>query len=101
MNYTDAQIVKAKTSPALTRQGNGYPTRYNGQVPAEIKMLQTVRSGMPFGSSVEPLLSGQTYPCWVNSYGAVSGIDKNGEALGVISAEFEVVAYWGMEGWKL
>ncbi len=83
------------TSPALRYQGEKYPANYRGRVPSKIKMAKTVYPDypdprQPAGTMLE---LDQVYDCWVNSYGAVSGICTNGEKLGVKPGEFDVVEW--------
>jgi len=55
----------------------------------KIKMLQTVRSDIPFLSQPETvLIAGEEYEAKANKYGAISGQCENGEYLGVRPGEF-------------
>lgn len=88
-------------SPALKVRSKKYPARFGDRVPSKIRMLDTVYPDAICGLSIEQMGSrrdtvlqfGMEYPCWVNSYGAVSGVCANGEMLGVKPDEFEVVEF--------
>jgi hypothetical protein len=92
---TNEQIIeKTKTSPALKNQAK-YPVRWNGKVPLKIKCLKTVHPEPFFMHHKDGTLCESTkeYYVWVNSYGAVSAILKNGEQLGLKPDEFEVTEW--------
>lgn len=61
----------------------------------KIKMLETVRPELPFllfGAHRDTVLVyGEVYEAAKNKYGAVCGICKNGQRLGVKPGEFEIV----------
>lgn len=63
----------------------------------KIKMLETVRPDFPFllalaGVPADTILIfGEVYEATQNKYGAVCGICKNGQKLGVKPGEFEAV----------
>lgn len=61
----------------------------------KIKMLETVRPDFPFlltGVQLDTVLVyGEVYGATKNKYGAVCGICKNGQKLGVKPGEFEIV----------
>ena len=83
-------------SPALLTRTKNYPEWLKG-VPKAVRMLTTVRpDSLIF--EVEPrarpivALAGKTYPCWVNSHGAVAVI-LGPDMLGVKPDEFEPVEW--------
>ncbi len=61
----------------------------------KIKMLETVRPDFPFflfGVPLDTMLVyDEVYEATQNKHGAVCGICKNGQKLGVKSGEFEIV----------
>ena len=61
----------------------------------KIRMLETVRPELVFLLHGVPqdtvLVYGEVYEATQNKYGAVCGICKNGERLGVKPGEFEIV----------
>lgn len=61
----------------------------------KIKMLETVHPEFPFLLTGVPadtiLICGEIYEATRNKYGAVCGICKNGQKLGVKPGEFEIV----------
>lgn len=61
----------------------------------KIKMLETVRPDLQFFLTEVPadtiLICGEVYEATQNKYGAVCGICKNGQRLGVKPGEFEIV----------
>lgn len=61
----------------------------------KIKILETVRPDFPFLLPGVPadtiLIYGEVYEATKNKYGAVCGICKNGQKLGVKPGEFEIV----------
>ena len=63
----------------------------------KIRMLETVRPEFVFlvyGLSRDTILvCGEVYEATRNKHGAVCGICRNGQALGVRPGEFEVVEY--------
>jgi hypothetical protein len=91
---TEQIIEKTKTSPALQKQAK-YPVRWEGKVPLKIKCLKTVHPEPFFLSHKQDTIceAPKEYYVWVNSYGAVSAILKNGEQLGLKPDEFEVTEW--------
>lgn len=95
-------LASALTSPALKWQSDrkgrsAYPANYRGRVPLKVKVAKTVR---PDFIQLSPILGikkdticlkDNEYLVWVNSYGAVSAILENGERLGLLPSEFDVV----------
>lgn len=85
-------------SPALQRQGDGYPEAWAGKVPLRVRMRQMVTADAPMRDLL-PECRGVVcgidceYPVWVNSYGAVCAILSDGRMLGLKPGEFEVVAF--------
>ena len=60
----------------------------------KIKMLRTVRPDFPFWLTVPAdtvLFCGKVYDAVQNKHGAVCGICKNGQKLGVKPGEFEIL----------
>lgn len=98
-------MISVKTpadSPALTRQSELYPSRYEGRVPSRVRLTKTVTADVmpyPLCLTQEHLafVVGQEVPVWVNSHGAVAGIDSHGRCLGLKPDEFEVVTYHEQE----
>ena len=92
----------ALTSPALVwRSDRGgrsdYPANFSGKVPLVIKLAKTVtpdlmqfKKELGIKDDTVALKDGEYY-VWVNSYGAVSAILPNGEKLGLLPSEFDVV----------
>ena len=97
MNEQERLISIALTSPALTwqnpKKGKAeYPARFLGRVPRKVKMAKTVISDLPFASKSDTkAVMDEEYYVWVNSYGAVSAILPNGEQLGLMPSEFDVI----------
>jgi hypothetical protein len=92
--------VTPADSPALRFRSPEYPPRFGGLVPRAVLMRRTVRlirfsfhEGLP--SKAE---RGHTYPCWVNSHGAVAAILEDGTAIGVKPDEFEVTDWHQIVG---
>lgn len=91
-------------SPALHERSDWYPRdRFGDRVPLRIRMLENVRSEVPFlmapygvAGTVRVALAGREYPAWVNSHGAVVALLEDGQ-LGVKPAEFEVTAWHPQE----
>jgi hypothetical protein len=82
-------------SPALKyRDPEDYPECFNDRVPKKVKMLQTVKSDLPFdlGGDLFARVD-QEYLVSVNSYGAVTALFPDGQKLGLKPHEFEVVEY--------
>ncbi len=60
----------------------------------KIKMLKTVEPDFPiifFSDPGTKLIYGETYEANINKNGAVSGICRNGDMIGVRPGEFEVI----------
>lgn len=69
----------------------------------KIKMVQDVRSDLPFLSTPGTILRfGKIYEATANKQGAVCGKCENGEMLGVRPGEFEFVSLpkWLYDKWK-
>ena len=105
MKKTHAEMfADALTSPALKWQSDkggrsNYPANFRGRVPLKVKMAKTVQSDlMEFKKELEikddtvALMDNEHY-VWVNSYGAVSAILPNGQKLGLLPSEFDVVEW--------
>lgn len=89
-------------SPALRTQSELYPKRYAGRVPLRVRLTKTVTADvMPYPLCLSQdhlaLVIGQEVPVWVNSHGAVTGIDSVGRGLGLKPDEFEVVKFHDTE----
>lgn len=89
----------ALTSSALKFQSTDskhpYPSRYNGKVPLKVKMNKTVLpDSFPFIRQ-EHLRAeiNKEYYVYVNSFGAVSAIMKDGKQLGLKQWEFEITQW--------
>lgn len=98
---TEQEIIeKAKTSPALQWQSDrpgraAYPANFRGRVPLKVRLAKRVVPDFylpnhPTGTECEK--DGEYY-VWVNSYGAVSAILPNGQKLGLIPSEFDVIEW--------
>lgn len=94
----------ALTSPALEWQSNkggrnAYPANYRGRVPLKVRVAKKVTPDLPFlhkdlGVKNDTVCEKDNeYYVWVNSYGAVSAILPNGEKLGLLPSEFDVVEW--------
>lgn len=86
------QAKKVFDSPALIRRANGYPTEWQGKVPLLVRLTKGVKSDIPL-STIPFADDGDVYPVWVNSFGAVAIIYKDGNTLGVMPKEFEVILW--------
>ncbi len=97
-------IAVALTSPALKwksdRGGrNDYPSNYRGKVPLKVRVSKNVTPDLPFYAKElgvkddSVCLRDNEYYVWVNSYGAVSAILPNGEQLGLLPCEFDVISW--------
>lgn len=100
----DAMLATALTSPALKWQSDkkgkaAYPANFRGRVPLKVKVTKTVRPVMPGLAPIFGIKKGtfclkdHIYVVWVNSYGAVSAILENGEQLGLLPSEFDVIEW--------
>lgn len=97
-------IAVALESPALQYQSTekrrfAYPARYRGRVPLKVKMARKVipdlmefKEILGIKDDTVALLDNEYY-VWVNSYGAVTAILPNGERLGLLPSEFDVVEW--------
>lgn len=81
--------------PALHERSSSYP--FGERVPLTVRMLKTVTAdpmpgiGLSYIKGDPPVArSGETYPVWTNSHGAVVAILDEGKRLGLRPAEFEV-----------
>ncbi|MFG0500781.1 hypothetical protein ACF8MH_26215 [Pseudomonas sp. YQ_13] len=81
--------------PAIHKRSSSYP--FGERVPRTVRMLKTVTAdpmpgiGLAYIKGDPPLAkSGQTYPGWTNSYGAVTAVMEDGTRLGLRPEEFEV-----------
>jgi hypothetical protein len=92
------------TSPALEWKSNkkgrfSYPANFRGMVPLKVKLAKTVKPDLMQFASILGIkkdtvaLKDKEYFVWVNSYGAISAILKNGERLGLIPSEFDVTEW--------
>lgn len=98
---TDQQMRdEALTSPALKWMSNkkgsfAYPANFRGRVPLKVTLAKTVTPDLPFLGVKEGTvaLKDKEYYVWVNSYGAVSAILKNGKKLGLRPSEFDVTEW--------
>lgn len=93
-----SRIMSPTDSPALHAQSEHYPERYAGRVPLRVRLTKTVTADvMPYPLCLSQdhlaFVVGQEVPVWVNSHGAVAGIDGAGRCLGLKPHEFEVVQY--------
>ena len=72
----------------------GYP--FGDRVPKTIRMTRPAATDFPFLLKQDPVLvatTGQRFPAWTNSYGAVAAVFPDGKKLGVKPDEFEVVEW--------
>jgi len=102
---TNEQMLEAAfASPALKWQSDrkgraAYPANFRGRVPLKVKLAKTVKPDlMEFATTLgikndTIALKDSEYYVWVNSYGAVSAILKNGEHLGLLPSEFDVIEW--------
>lgn len=92
----------ALTSPALKHQSNEpgrscYPANFRGRVPLKVKLAKTVAPDLLEYAPILDIkadtvaLKDQEYYVWVNSQGAVLAILENGEKLGLLPSEFDVI----------
>lgn len=102
MNEPDAAgpCALSLESPALKHRDDQYPNRFQDRVPWKIRMLETVKPDVPeqfigdgLHTTATVAVQGDVVECWVNSYGAVSAICRNGFKLGVKPDEYEVVEW--------
>ena len=90
------------TSPALKWQSDkggrfDYPANFRGRVPLKVKTAKKVLPDIPMLKAIskpgtECLKNGEYY-VWVNSYGAVTALLQNGERLGLLPSEFDVIEW--------
>jgi hypothetical protein len=97
-------LAAALSSPALQWQSdrggrNNYPANYRGRVPLKVKVAKKVEPDLPWlkkelGVKDDTVCQKDNeYYVWVNSYGAVSAILPNGEKLGLLPSEFDVIEW--------
>ena len=97
-------LSAAMSSPALKYQsdrgGRGnYPANYRGRVPLKVRVAKKVTPDLPWlkkelGVKDDTVCKkDKEYYVWVNSYGAVSAILPNGEKLGLLPSEFDVIEW--------
>jgi hypothetical protein len=89
-------------SPALKWQSYkggrfDYPANFRGRVPLKVKTAKKVVPDIPMLAGIskpgtECSKDGEYY-VWVNSYGAVTAILPNGERLGLLPSEFDVIEW--------
>lgn len=98
------QLEIAKTSPALQWQSDrggrfDYPAKYRGKVPLKVMLAKNVTPDLMefkemLGIKDDTIaLKDNEYYVWVNSYGAVTAILPNGQRLGLLPSEFDVIAW--------
>jgi hypothetical protein len=95
-----SRVTTPEESPALSKQSELYPQRYEGRVPLRVRLTKTVTADvMPYPLCLTQdhlaMVIGQEVSVWVNSHGAVAGIDAEGRCLGLKPDEFEVVQFHG------
>lgn len=100
-NLTPREV--SNTSPALEWQSDkpgrsAYPANFRGKVPLKVKMAKTVFPDAPISAVLGVNKSvvcnkDEEYFVWVNSYGAVTAVLPNGERLGLIPSEFDVIEW--------
>lgn len=83
-------------SPALKLQSQYYPSAWQGKVPKKVRMLECVKSELPFPLFLV-VYEGEEYLVWVNSHGAVSAILESGQ-LGLKPNEFEIIEWHSPQG---
>jgi len=97
-------LAAALLSPALEWQSDrggrfDYPANFRGRVPLKVKVAKKVEPDLPWlkkelGVKDDTVcLKDNEYYVWVNSYGAVSAILPNGERLGLLPSEFDVIEW--------
>jgi len=96
-----ALLQIALQSPALKEQHQSndraaYPANFRGRVPLKVKMAKDVRPDMPILTGMIAKKDCEYY-VWVNKHGAVTAILEDGERLGLLPHEFDVVAWHSTE----
>lgn len=99
-HLNEVALNKAMTSPALTHKSKktgtfAYPKQFNGLVPKIIEVRKDTYPSIHRGSGYA--VKGEYYYAWVNIYGAVSVIFRDGSTLGLLPSEFDVFEYWNAE----
>lgn len=104
-NCGNTMLAAALTSPALQWKSNrkgraAYPANFRGRVPLKVKVAKNVTPDLMIFKKELGIIKDDTicikdqdYYVWVNSYGAVSAILPNGEKLGLLPSEFDVVEW--------
>ena len=82
----------AMDSPALlVRNAKYYPAHFEGRVPKVVRLTKRVRKQIPLqGFHME---AGEVFDAYVNSQGAVTAIRGDGEMMGLMPDEFEVIEW--------
>ena len=107
IDLTEAEMLAiAQTSPALTFQRTGtpngrcdYPALYRGKVPLRVMLAKRVVPDLLEFAAMLGIKESTVcekdsiHLVWVNSLGAISAILPNGEKLGLLPAEFDVVEW--------
>jgi len=81
-------------SPANLYQSQVYPAEWEQKVPAEIRIVTTVKAycnEAPLHSLM--LATNMVVPCWVNSHGIVYAITDDGRKMQLRPGEFEVTLW--------
>lgn len=96
-HLNEVALNHAMSSPAHTQKSRktgtfGYPKQFKGLVP---KIIQVKKDAYPcINRGNGYAVNGEYYYAWVNSYGAVSAIFRDGSTLGLLPSEFDVFEYW-------
>ena len=102
---TEKELLEiAMESPALKWQSDrggrsNYPANYRGRVPLKVKVAKNVVPDLPHFHKLLKVkddtvcVKDNEYYVWVNSYGAVTAILPNGEKLGLLPSEFDVIEW--------
>lgn len=88
-------------SAALTLQSERYPSRWQGRVPAQVRLIRTVHSTLFLAFPDSELLiahAGRHYPVYVKPHGAISAwiptADGQLDRLGLKPDEFEITGWY-------
>lgn len=82
---------------ALDHRSEDYPAEYQGRVPRRVKMLKDAVPDAHSGTPGTVARAGEVLDAWVNIHGAVWVHCSNGEWLGLVPGEYEVVEWHGEE----
>lgn len=98
MNDTQKSIVMSSPALLVRHDSNdrfAYPANFRGRVPLKVRLAKTVTSDLPAfmpGAKVKAEKDSEQY-VWVNKHGAVSAVFEDGEKLGLLPQEFDVIEW--------